>query len=273
MINNLKLLFIFLLLDLFLLLLANMFLGFYGLVFMFFVCFVINYMVYFKSYKMILSFYNATLIKDDNLYNITKDLAIKANIACPKLYLIDINHANAFASGISKNNSIIAISKNLFEILDKKELEAVIAHEIMHIKNKDMLIASIIAVFASSIIYISNIGKIAFIFKRKQKTSFFYSLFLLVLAPISSLLIQASISKSREFLADKGSKKLTGDGAFLSNALIKINNFNLKNKNNYLKPETAHMFIYNVFKSKDIINLFNTHPSIETRVNKLLYEY
>jgi len=247
--------------------------GAYALIFMLFVLSIVFLIMFIFSNKIILSFYNAKLLNDNNLINeLVNNLASKAKLKVPKIYEIDIKEANSFSTASTKNNSAIALSQNLINILSKEELQAVIAHEISHIKNNDSLVSSYLAIFASALVYITRIRPDSSINAKNDK-NIFSTLLFLVFTPIISLLIKLSVSKSREFIADKNSKLLLGDGLALSRALLKINNFNLKVSSSTDKFETIHMFIDNSFMKKDFINLFNSHPSIEARVNKLLYEY
>lgn len=249
----------------------------FGVMLALFLSFFINFFSYWYSDKIVLSMYKAKQVKDNSyLNNVVTKLVKKTKIESPKLYLIDSKEINAFATGRNEKHASIAVTSGLLKILTEDELEAVLAHEITHIKNNDILIGSLVAVIATAIVHIASMGKFALFFgglgKNNKDSNIFSTILLLVFAPVVAALIQYAISRSREYLADKGSKEIIGTPNPLVSALRKIERTSINNQKSFVAPESAHMFIYNSVASKDFLSLFSTHPSVKNRVQKLLYE-
>jgi heat shock protein HtpX len=207
-----------------------------------------------------------------DLYTTTENLSITAGLPMPKIYIIDDDSLNAFATGRDKNHSSIAITTGLLDKLEKTELEGVLAHELSHIGNRDILLMSIVVVLVGIVSILSDIFLRNLWFgnnKENKGTSIFavLGIILIILSPIISMLIKFAISRKREFLADASAVMLTRYPEGLAKALEKIGNH--KKPLYSASHATAHLFISNPFGSKNLGNLFSTHPRIEERIEIL----
>lgn len=248
------------------------------------IAFSINFISYFFSDKIVLKMYNAKLLdkkKHARVYNIIHELSTKSNLPMPKIWLINTPMANAFATGRNPENASVAVTSGILELLDDRELRGVLAHELSHISNRDILITSIAATIATAIGYIANMIQYLTIWGAadtdKKRNNPLAMLFLAILLPIAATMIQLAISRSREYLADETGAELCHDPLALASALEKIH-FNVKenhlNEKDTVKAATSSLFIINPFLSLDWASLFSTHPSIGKRIAKLkeLYE-
>jgi len=232
---------------------------------------------YFYSDKLILKMYKAQEVTSKDhpeLYNAVHEVAQKAQIPMPKVYIVPSETPNAFATGRNPKNAAVACTDGILQILSKTELKAVLAHEIGHIKNRDILIATIAATIASVISYIAMMARWAAIFggfggRDRDGGSAMELLFLAILTPLIATIIQLAISRSREYLADETSAKLTRQPYELASALEKISKGTKHNPLRFGSKSTASLFIANPFSARGFINLFSTHPPIEERVKKL----
>jgi heat shock protein HtpX len=264
-----------------LLVIGNMLAGSAGILFALVFSLVMNIGAYWFSDKIVLSMYGAKEISAGHptkLYEMVAQLARRAGIPMPRVYVIDSNQPNAFATGRNPQHSAVAATLGLVNSLSYEEIEAVMAHEISHIRNRDILISSLAAVVASAIMHLVSIAQWAMIFgagrggdEEENSGGLASTILMIVLAPIAAMLVQSAISRSREFMADKGSKTIIGTGVPLANALKKIESITVRAKNTDVKPETAHMFIYSPLSAKSIFALFSTHPATQDRVQKLIY--
>lgn len=248
----------------------------------FFVIFAVgmNIFSYWNSDKIALALNHAKQIKEqDNqeLWHIVENLSITAGLPMPKVYLIEDQAPNAFATGRNKEHAVVAVTTGILGLLDKTELEGVIAHELSHIGNRDILLSTVVVVLVGFISIIANIFMRSLFFGRGRSNDregggilMIIGIVLSILAPIFATLIQLAISRKREFLADASGALLTRYPEGLANALVKIGKYNQPMK--YANEATAHLFIANPFgrASKNLSNLFNTHPPIEARVRALL---
>lgn len=234
-----------------------------------------NFYAYYYSDKQVLSHYNAVPIDDkaNYIYIIVQKLTYKANLPMPKVYLIPDRVPNAFATGRNYENSAVAVTQGLIDLLNEKEVEAVIAHELSHIKHYDILIGTIAAVFAGAIAMIANIMQFSSLFggNNRQGVHPVVMLLMAIILPIAASIIQMSVSRSREFLADEGAARLTRNPSALQSALSKLESYAKRGNLHDATEETAHMFIINPFSGKDIKfgNLFRTHPTTEDRIARL----
>jgi len=232
-----------------------------------------NFISYWYSDKLILALYRAKEIKDKEhrLYKIVKEVSERAKIIMPRVYVIPMGFANAFATGRNQKHSAVAVTQGLLNLLDDEELEGVVAHEISHIKNKDILIQSIAATIAGIIAYVAMMMRFAAIFGRDRDKNGLELLILAIVTPIIASLIQLAISRNREFLADESGAKILKKSRGLASALKKISK-EVEKKPLALEPETeitAHMFIVNPFSKKGFVRLFMTHPPINERIKRL----
>ncbi|RXJ79785.1 zinc metalloprotease HtpX [Arcobacter sp. F2176] len=235
-----------------------------------------NFYAYYYSDKQVLNHYNAVLIEDrrNHIYKIVENLAYKANLPMPKVYLVVDNVPNAFATGRNYENSAVAVTQGLVDLLNDEEIEGVIAHELSHIRHYDILIGTIAAVFAGAIAMIANFMQFSSIFggnNNRQGVHPIVMLLMAIILPIAASIIQMTVSRSREFLADEGSARLTNNPAGLQSALSKLENYAKRGQMRDATEETAHMFIVNPFSTRDIKfgNLFRTHPTTEDRIARL----
>ena len=247
----------------------------------FFVIFavVMNITSYWYSDKIALAMNHAKEIKEqDNqeLWHIVENLSITAGLPMPRLYIIDDPSPNAFATGRDKEHAVVAVTTGLLQILEKNEIEGVIAHELSHIGNKDILLSTVVVVLAGFISIIANMFLRSMFWgggrgrdnENGGGIMMLVGIVLSILAPIVAMLIQLAISRKREFLADASGALLTRYPEGLANALIKISKVSQPMK--YANEATAHLFIANPFGSKKVSNLFSTHPPVMARVNALL---
>lgn len=241
-----------------------------------------NIIAYWKSDKLVLKMSKAKLADKKNykeLYNIVENLAITAGLPMPKIYLINTEQPNAFATGRNPEHSVIAVTKGLLEKLDRSELEGVLSHEMSHIGNRDILIATTAVVLAGFIAILADIFLRSFIFRglfggnnnRNGGIMMIIGIIVSVLAPFTAILIQLAISRQREYLADASGAMLTRYPEGLASALKKISKD--KSPMKVANTSTAHLWISSPFKKgidSKMSNLFKTHPSPESRINRLL---
>ncbi|HIP15572.1 MAG TPA: protease [Methanothermococcus okinawensis] len=237
-----------------------------------------NFIAYFFSDKIVLMSYGAKIVDEKEapaLHRIVEKVARKAGIPKPKVAIINTMTPNAFATGRDPKHAVVAVTTGIMDLLDPKELEGVIAHEISHIKNRDILLSSIVAVLAGAIVYLAHIAQwgLFFGFSRDEDESnpleLIGSILFIILAPIAATLIQFAISRQMEFRADEGGARYSHP-LYLANALIKLEKgvsmYPLEGGN----PATEHLFIVNPFREESILRLFSTHPPTEERVKRLL---
>ncbi|MCX6758253.1 MAG: M48 family metallopeptidase [Candidatus Nealsonbacteria bacterium] len=242
-----------------------------------------SFVAYWFSDSIVLSMANATPIEQkDNpqLYRLVENLCITAGLPLPKIYIINERQPNAFATGRDKNHAVIAVTTGLLERLEKTELEGVIAHELSHIGNRDMLLGTVVVVLVGVIAILSNMFlRVSFFGGGKRDNDrgssgllFFLGLVAMVLAPVVAQLIQLAISRKREFLADADGALLTRYPEGLVRALEKISSDPTPMDSAH--KTTAHLYISNPFRGRQlsgwINNLFSTHPPIEERIKALL---
>lgn len=230
-----------------------------------------NLFSYWFSDKLVLKMYNAKEVsQESDLYKIVKNLSLRASLPMPKVYIIDGNQPNAFATGRNPKNAAVACTTSLIELLDENELTGVLGHELAHVQNRDILIGTIAASIAGGITYLANIAQWAAIFggRDDEDNNPFATILLAILAPIAAMLVQMAISRTREYKADEIGASICGNPIYLANALHKLEIYSQNIKMN-ANPSTAHMFIVNPLKGKNMANLFSTHPTTEDRIKKL----
>lgn len=248
-----------------------------GVIIAFAFALIFNVGSYWFSDKIVLSMYGAKPAADPDALaamQIIKNLSARMEMPVPKLYLINMDAPNAFATGRDPAHAVVALSPSLIKLLDKQELEAVIAHELMHIKNRDILVMTIAATLATAIVSIARIAQFASLFgggrdKEGSGGNVVSMLALAILAPLAAMLIQLAISRTREYLSDAESARLTNKPASLISALQKITAFAKQDPIEEGQPATAQLFIVNPFKESFIANLFSTHPTMGRRIKNL----
>ena len=237
-----------------------------------------NFYAYYFSDQQVLKHYDATLLEDTRhpVYKITQNLTKKAGLPMPKVYLIPDHTPNAFATGRNHEHAAVAVTMGLYEMLNEKELEGVIAHELSHIKHYDILIGTIAAVFAGAIAMIANMMQFGAMFggnnNNRQGANPIVMILMAILLPLAASIIQMTVSRSREYMADEGAARMTGNPAGLQSALKKLENYARSGHQIHNATEqTAHMFIINPFSGlkSTLGGLFRTHPTTEDRIDRL----
>ena len=248
-----------------------------GLMIAFGFALVMNLGSYWYSDKIMLRVYKARELGPSEapmLHAMVEDLAHNAGIPKPRVWLIPDATPNAFATGRNPQNAVIAVTEGLVKLLSPEELRGVLAHEIGHITNRDILVQSVAGVLASVIIYIANMMQWGAIFgigrgDDEGGGNMFTALLLAFLAPVAASMIQFAISRSREYLADATGAKLCGNPCALASALGKLTAYSKQARLQAGSPATAHMFIVNPFSGGNLGKLFSTHPPVEDRIRRL----
>jgi heat shock protein HtpX len=208
------------------------------------------------------------------LHRIVDDLVREADIPKPRVFVIPEQAPNAFATGRNPKYGVVAVTEGIMQLLSAEELKGVLAHEIGHIRNRDILIQTVAATLAGVIIFVSSMVKWAAIFgmggdDEEGGGNPIMALVLAIVAPIAAMLIQMAISRSREYLADQAGARLSRNPGSLASALEKLDAYSQRVRMHQGNPATAHMFIVNPFAGRNLAQLFSTHPPIEDRVRRL----
>jgi heat shock protein HtpX len=247
-----------------------------GLIFAFVLAAIMNIASYWFSDKIVLRMYNAREVDPDHpLYRITQRLAMKAGLPMPRVYIIPDPSPNAFATGRNPQHAAVAATEGILQLLPENELEGVIAHELTHVSNRDILISSVAATIAGAIMMIAGMLRWAAIFgmgsrdSDREGSNPIALLAMAILAPLAATLIQAAISRQREFAADRGGARIAGSPAGLASALRHIDSASQRVPLD-ANPATAHMFIMNPFSGGGLMSLFSTHPPTEARIKALM---
>ena len=260
---------------------GNFFGGARGMTIMFVVSMMINFFSYWFSDKIVLSMYGATEVDMNSapqLVGMVANLARRADMPMPRVYIIDTDAPNAFATGRSPSHAAVAVTTSLMRALSPEELEGVMAHELSHVRNRDTLISTLVASIAGAITMLAQMAQWAAIFgvgrsndEEEGGSGLIGSLFMIILAPLAASLIQMGISRSREFMADESGARITGNPMGLASALKKIEHYALYRTMPEATPATSHMFIVNPFAGTGtwLMSLFSTHPPTEARIAKL----
>ena len=233
-----------------------------------------NFFTYWNSDKMVLAHYNAQEVNartPPRVYAIVKRLADRAKLPMPKVYIIDSPVPNAFATGRNPEHAAVAVNTALADLLDEDELAGVLAHELSHVKHRDILISTVAASMAGAISTIAQWGMFLGGGRDENGESRnpFATILVMLLAPLAAALIQMAVSRSREYMADKSGGELCGDPNALADALLKIEAFARRRVMPGATEATAHMFIINPFSGVNMRQLFSTHPPTEERVRLL----
>lgn len=237
----------------------------------------INFFSYYYSDKMVLKMYRAQPVTRQDapdLYSLVENLAARANLPMPKLYIIPQQAPNAFATGRNPENAVVAVTDGLLRYMNKDELAGVIAHELGHVKNRDMLIQTIAATMAGAVMMLATMARWSAIFggmgggDNEEGGGIIGLLVMSIIAPLAAMMIQMAISRSREYLADSTSAQITGNSEGLARALDKLGAYS-KQIPMQAAPATAHMFITNPLSGQSLMHLFSTHPPIEKRIARL----
>jgi heat shock protein HtpX len=237
---------------------------------------IMNIGSYWFSDKIVLKMYKAQEVSETaapDLYSLVRNLALKASLPMPKVFIIPEQTANAFATGRNKEHAVVAVTEGIMRILSKEELEGVIAHELSHIKNGDMLISSIAATIAGAIGMLATMAQWSAIFGGGRSDDDDHGgiiglIAMAIIAPLAATVIQMAISRSREYMADAGSANITKNPYGLAAALEKLTKASQIIPMN-ANPSTAHLFIVNPLTGKSFMKLFSTHPPLEERITRL----
>ena len=243
--------------------------GTIGLIIAFVIAILINFFSYWYSDKIVLRMYKAEEAPANHKLNdIVREVSMMASIPKPKIYIIPDKHANAFATGRNYKHASVVFTEGIIELLDEGELKGVIAHEISHIRNKDILIGTIAGVFAGFISYIAFFAR--FGDSENGKGNFISLIVLAIIAPIIAAIIKLTISRSREFLADETGAKIIKNPTYLANALAKLHSGVKSKKLSFGNEATAHLFIVNPLDGSGLLNLLSTHPPVSQRIGRLM---
>ena len=252
-----------------------------GMMFAFLFACVMNIAAYWFSDKIVLAMYRAREVTEreaPQLHRIVWELAQRAGLPMPRLYIVPSKTPNAFATGRNPNHAAVAVTEGILDLLTEEELKGVLGHELAHIKHRDILIQTVAATIAGAIVMLARMGQWALIFGGLRGDNdeegggtlqTIGAILILIIAPIAAFLIQMAISRAREYYADEGGAKFSGNPLYLANALRKLAYGVKRDPMEEANPATAHMFIVNPLRGSNIASLFSTHPPIEERISRL----
>src|SRR5579862_8187584 len=238
---------------------------------------VTNFVAYFYSDKIALATYRAQPVTREQLpraYSVVERLAPKMGIPMPKMYVIPTESPNAFATGRNPQHASVAMTQGILNLLNDEELEGVLAHELGHVNNRDILISSVAATIAGAVTMLASMGRFAMIFggmggdRDDRRGGGLGALLMLFLAPVAASLIQLAVSRSREYQADATGAHITGNPYALASALSKLDAYS-RRLPMQATPSTAHLFIIQPFLGMNFGSLFSTHPPIAKRIERL----
>ena len=239
------------------------------------IAFGMNFISYWFSDKIVLKMYGAREVSEaeaPELYSMTRELSYAAGLPMPKVYLMEQDQPNAFATGRNPEHGAIAVTTGIMRILSKEELKGVLAHELAHIKHRDILVATVAATIAGAISYLAQMAQWTMFFggrdNERDGGSPLAAIVMMIVGPIAALLIQMAISRSREYGADAGGAQIAGNPGYLASALRKLDGASRRIPMN-ANPATAHMFIVSPLSGGGFLKLFSTHPPMEERIARL----
>jgi heat shock protein HtpX len=235
-----------------------------------------NFFSYWFSDKIVLKMYRAQEVSPEQapeLYKMVKELADNAKLPMPKICIIPKDAPNAFATGRNPGHAVVAVTRGLMNIMDPDEVKGVLAHELAHVKNRDILIGSIAATMAGAIMVLANMARFSALFGGRggdgdRGGGAIGLIAMSIMAPFAAMIIQMAISRSREYLADSTGARFAGNPEGLARALEKLGQYSRRIPLN-ASPSTAHMFIVNPLSGKSMMSLFSTHPPLEERIARL----
>jgi heat shock protein HtpX len=275
--NTLKTTFLLAVLTILFVLVGNSIGGQSGMVFAFGLAILMNVGSYWFSDKIVLRMYGArevTEAESPQLHGMVRRLAVAAGVPMPKVYIIPEDSPNAFATGRNPEHAAVAATEGILRILSPEELEGVLAHEMAHVRNRDILIGTVAATLAGAIMMLANMARFAAFFgggrdDREGGGGGLELIVMAILAPIGAMLVQMAVSRSREYLADETGARFCGKPEALARALEKISGWS-RQVPMQASPATAHMFIMSPLTGGGLMSLFSTHPPVEKRVERLL---
>ncbi len=247
-----------------------------GMTFALIMAFGMNFITYWFSDKIVLRMYRARAVSEADepeLYGIVRRLAQRAELPMPKVYIIDEDQPNAFATGRNPGHAAVAVTTGIKRILSREELEGVIGHELSHVKHRDILVSTLAAAIAGAISYLAQMAQWAMIFGGGRRDddeggSPIAAIVMMIVGPIAAMLVQMAIFRSREYGADESGARLAGNPLYLASALKKLQMASQRIPMD-ANPATSHMFIVNPLSGGGITKLFSTHPPIEERIARL----
>ena len=274
--NNFKVFLLMGLLSVILVLIGGAVGGRSGAMLFFLISLGMNFFSYYFSDKVAISMTRSQPVSEKEapeLYNIVRGLTQRAGLPMPRLYVTPSPQPNAFATGRNPANSAVAVTEGLLHLLNRTELEGVLAHELAHIKNRDVLVGTVAATFAGAIAMLANIIQWGAIFgmgrdDEEGGAGFLGAILLAVIAPIVAMIIQMAISRSREYGADESGARFAGNTGGLANALLKLES-SARRIPTQVNPAASHLFIVNPLSGQSLARLFSTHPPISDRVERL----
>jgi heat shock protein HtpX len=279
MVNNVKTVLLLGLLTGIILVIGQSFGGRNGLTIALVLCIIMNFASYFFSDKIALSMHHAQPVTQEEapqIYRIMEFLCAQDNTPMPKIYIIPDESPNAFATGRNPKHASIAVTQGALKLLNEAELTGVLAHELSHVKNRDILISSVAATLAGVIMWVAHMARFAAIFGGGGRDrddegggGALGFIVTIIVAPIAAMLIQMWISRTREYQADASGAAVAGSPNGLASALQKLENYS-KRIPMEASPSTAHMFIMRPFSGRSLMNLFSTHPSTQERIKRLM---
>lgn len=245
-----------------------------GMIFFLLISIAMNAFAYWTSGTMAIRMtrsYPVTEAEAPQLYAIIRRLSQRAQLPMPEIYVTPSSQANAFATGRNPQNAKIAVTEGILQLLDERELEGVLAHEMAHVKNRDILISSMAAVMAGAITSVANLLQWTMWFgdERDNNNNVAAELAIMILGPVAATIIQLAISRSREYRADEVGARLVGDGNPLADALERLEYNKGPSMAGRWSPSTAHLFITNPFRGEGLFQLFSTHPPMAERIRRL----
>jgi heat shock protein HtpX len=273
--NTCKTMFLMVTLTLMLVAIGNLLGGKSGMTIALVIAFGMNFISYWFSDKIVLKMYGAREVSEaqvPELYSMTRELSCAAGLPMPKVYLMEQDQPNAFATGRNPEHGAIAVTTGIMRMLSREELKGVLAHELAHIKHRDILVATIAATIAGAISYLAQMAQWTMFFggrdDEREGGSPLAAIVMMIVAPIAALLIQMAISRSREYEADAGGAQIAGNPGYLASALRKLDGASRRIPMN-ANPATAHMFIVSPLSGGKFLKLFSTHPPMEERIARL----
>lgn len=274
--NGLKTMVLMVALTLMLVAIGGMLGGKSGMTFALIMAFGMNFITYWFSDKIVLKMYGAKPVSEPEapeLHSMVRRLAQRAELPMPKVYIMEEDQPNAFATGRNPSHGVVAVTTGIMRILSREELEGVLAHELAHIKHRDILVSTVAATIAGAISYLAQMAQWAAIFGGSRHDDDeggnpIASIVMMIVGPIAAMLVQMAISRSREYGADEEGAKITGNPMHLAGALKKLH---MASQQIHMdaNPATSHMFIVNPLSGGGMLKLFSTHPPIEERIAKL----
>jgi heat shock protein HtpX len=273
--NNIKTLFLLVTLTLILVWAGGALGGKQGMTMALIFALMLNFFAYWFSDKIVLRMYRARQVSESEapeLYGIVRRLVQKAGMPMPRVYIINENQPNAFATGRNPKHAAVAVTTGIMRILSHEELQGVVAHELSHVRHRDILVSTIAATIAGAISYLAQMAQWAMIFGGRgddeEGGNPIAALAMMIVGPIAALIVQMAISRSREYSADEGGARLAGNPRYLAGALRKLDVASKKIPM-HANPATSHMFIVNPLSGGGLLKLFSTHPPVEERIARL----